>query len=124
MEFTKLAVGTAVVGAVVLGGVGVAVADAGVLAEPCAGDRVCLYKDNNYVGRFSVQKPLQGTFNMPTKYDNLMSSWRNLTNVDARWYHDRNGRGKCVTMKAGSSDNDINTVDDNELSSFNTMGRC
>ena len=122
MEFRKVAIGTAVVGAVVLGGIGVA--SAGVQAEACTPDRVCIYKDNNYIGRFGVREPLKPTYNVSSTFDNLMSSWRNLTNVDARWYHNRNGGGRCVTMLAGHSDNDINTIDDNELSSWNTQGRC
>lgn len=122
MEFTKLAVGVAAVGAVVLGGIGVA--SAGIQAEACTPDRVCIYKDNNYVGKLGTKAPLQGTTNVGAVADNEMSSWRNLTNVDARWFHNRDGGGDCVTMKAGTSDNDINTRDDNELSSWNTRGRC
>lgn len=122
MEFTKLAVGVAAAGAVVLGGIGVA--SAGIQAEPCTPDRVCIYKDNNYRGKLAEKAPLRGTSNVSTAQDNLMSSWRNLTNVDARWYHDFNGTGRCVTMLAGQSDNDISLRDDNKLSSWNTQGRC
>ncbi|TWP53728.1 hypothetical protein FKR81_02935 [Lentzea tibetensis] len=124
MKFTKLAVGTAVVGAVVLGGIGVASADIGIQAEACTPDRVCIYKDNNFIGRFGVREPLKPTYTVSSTFDNLMSSWRNLTNVDARWYHDGGGRGRCVTMNAGTSDNDISVRDDNKLSSWNTQGRC
>jgi hypothetical protein len=122
MEFAKLAIGVAAAGAVVLGGIGVA--SAGIQAEACTPDRVCIYKHNDFVGKLGTKAPLQGTTNVSAVADNEMSSWRNLTNVDARWYHNPNGGGRCVTMPAGSSDNDISFRDDDKLSSWNTQGRC
>ncbi|RKT54424.1 peptidase inhibitor family I36 protein [Saccharothrix australiensis] len=122
MKFGKLAAGVAVAGAVVLGGIGVA--SASVQAESCTPDRVCIYKHNNYGTKLEEKAPLKGTTNVSAVANDEMSSWRNLTNVDARWYHDAGGGGRCVTMRAGTSDDDINSRDDNKLSSWNTQGRC
>jgi hypothetical protein len=43
-----------------------------------------------------------------------MSSYENKSGTNARWYHDADGKGRCVTMLAYRSDNDINTWDDDE----------
>ncbi|MDT7790563.1 MAG: hypothetical protein QOF58_8982 [Pseudonocardiales bacterium] len=122
MEFTKLAVGVAAVGAVVLGGIGVA--SAAIQAEPCTPDRVCIYKNDHWTGKLGTKAPLQPTTNVGLVANDEMTSYRNLTNVDARWYWNANGGGNCRTMWAGTSDDKINPIDDNKLSSWNTQGRC
>ncbi|GAE75610.1 hypothetical protein JCM18918_1326 [Cutibacterium acnes JCM 18918] len=53
-----------------------------------------------------------------------MSSYENKSGTNARWYHDADGKGRCVTMLAYRSDNDINTWDDDELTSWATNGSC
>ena len=62
--------------------------------------------------------------NVSSKNNDIMSSYENKSGTNARWYHDADGKGRCVTMLAYRSDNDINTWDDDELTSWATNGSC
>ncbi len=52
-----------------------------------------------------------GIMNVSSKNNDIMSSYENESGTNARWYHDADGKGRCVTMLAYRSDNDINTWD-------------
>ena len=62
-----------------------------------------------------------GIMNVSSKNNDIMSSYENESDTNARWYHDADGKGRCVTMLAYRSDNDINTWDDDELTSWATI---
>lgn len=124
MNVRKLAVSAVITGAVITGGIGVAAADASTRAENCGANRVCLYLNADFTGKFAERAPGGPVVNVSATYDNQMSSWRNLTNTDAAWYEDANGRGRCVTMGARTSDSSIDWSQDDELSSWKTSGGC
>ena len=62
-----------------------------------------------------------GIMNVSSKNNDIMSSYENKSGTNARWYHDADGKGRCVTMLAYRSDNDINTWDDDELTSWSVI---
>lgn len=125
MKFTKMAIVGAVAGAIVTGGIGVAAAsDLSVQADACGANRVCIYKHNDFVTKMGERAPGNGTINVTAVANDEMSSWKNLTNTNASWFHDAGGEGRCVTMPQARSDNDINSYDDDELSSWRTSRGC
>ncbi|MBB5958622.1 hypothetical protein FHS29_005230 [Saccharothrix tamanrassetensis] len=124
MRFAKLAIAGAIAGAIITGGIGVASADVEVKADACGADRVCIYKHNNFYVKIGERAPFNGVANIALANNDEMSSWKNRTNVRAAWYHDQNGRGRCVGMASVSNDADINSLDDNKLSSWRTDRGC
>jgi hypothetical protein len=124
MKFGKLAIVGAITGAIITGGIGIASADVSVQADACGADRVCIYKHNNYYVKIGERAPFGGVVNIALANNDEMSSWKNLTNVRAAWYHDQNGVGRCVGMASAGHDNDINSYDDNKLSSWRTNRGC
>lgn len=90
----------------------------------CPAKQVCLYQDNNYSSLLGYRAAGYALMNVTAASNDKMSSWENKSASDARWYHDANGGGKCVNMLSGKSDNDINFLDDNTLSSWATNGHC
>ncbi|MCD1042086.1 hypothetical protein LI926_03600 [Cutibacterium acnes] len=83
-----------------------------------------MYEDNNFVGLMGYRRAGLGIMNVSSKNNDIMSSYENESDTNARWYHDADGKGRCVTMLAYRSDNDINTWDDDELTSWATNGSC
>ncbi|MDP8562351.1 hypothetical protein [Cutibacterium acnes] len=83
-----------------------------------------MYEDNNFVGLMGYRRAGLGIMNVSSKNNDIMSSYENKSGANARWYHDADGKGRCVTMLAYRSDNDINTWDDDELTSWATNGSC
>ncbi len=124
MRFAKLAIVGAVAGAIITAGIGVAAADVEVMSDACGNDRVCIYKHNNFVTKIGERAPFNGIANIAPAYNDEMSSWKNRTNVRAAWYHDADGRGRCVSMASVSNDNDISFRDDDKLSSWRTDRGC
>lgn len=90
----------------------------------CPSAQVCLYRDNDFLGLMGYRRAGLGIMNISSGNNDAMSSYENKSGTNARWYHDANGRGRCVNMLAHRSDNDINTWDDDELSSWATNGSC
>lgn len=90
----------------------------------CPASRVCIYSNNNYVGLLGYRTAGLGVMNVSSGANDKMSSYENKTGTNARWYHDANAKGSCVNMLAHKSDNDINIIDDNELTSWATNGAC
>ena len=41
-----------------------------------------------------------GIMNVSSKNNDIMSSYENKSGTNARWYHDADGKGRCVTMLA------------------------
>ncbi|WP_331855789.1 peptidase inhibitor family I36 protein [Acidipropionibacterium jensenii] len=108
--------------ALLLGGLAIPSAHAG--SSLCPASRVCIYSDNNYVGLLGYRKAGLGVMNVSGGANDRMSSYENKTSTNARWYHDASAKGRCVNMLAHKQDNDINTIDDNTLTSWATNGSC
>lgn len=90
----------------------------------CPSNQVCIYADNGFSGLLGYRRAGLGLMNVSKGSNDKMSSHENKTSTNARWYHDANGRGRCVNMLAHRSDDDINSWDDDELTSWATNGSC
>ncbi|HEV7826498.1 MAG TPA: hypothetical protein VGP02_16495, partial [Mycobacteriales bacterium] len=90
----------------------------------CAQEQVCIYDSNDWVGFLESRPPGLGIRNTWSWAEDSMDSWENRTGTDAAWYHDRNGKGRCVTLRHRSEDGNINVYDSDELSSWKTNGGC
>ena len=93
-------------------------------SSSCPSARVCLYADNNFSSLLGYRSAGGGRVNISSASDNQMDSWENKTATNARWYHDPNGGGKCVTMSHNSEDANINFLDSDTASSWATDGSC
>lgn len=121
MKFKKVA--TIVAGLTVVIPVSLA-SQANAGSNLCPSKQVCIYEDNNFVGLMGYRRAGLGIMNVSGKNNDIMSSYENKSGTNARWCHDADGKGRCVTMLAYRSDNDINTWDDDELTSWATNGSC
>jgi hypothetical protein len=101
----------------------------------CASGWVCLWEDADYAGqriRFTacdyngdgmcdwVDLPQWG-------FNDLMSSWKNRKNVDAKWAYDVGGGATTRCMQAGGQSNWVGATDNDQASSlkiFKTSTAC
>jgi putative ABC transport system ATP-binding protein len=67
----------------------------------CAVEQVCLYDGNNWVGFLESRPPGQRVLDTWPWAEDHMDSWENRTGKPAAWYHDRDGKGRCVNMAPG-----------------------
>jgi hypothetical protein len=85
---------------------------------PCSAGYTCLYERADYGGRRLQWRDRPQLLNLVNYgFDNEMSSWRNLNNVDARWYYNANGGGTSRCLNAGNSVTSVSS-DDNKASSL------
>lgn len=108
--------------AVGLGAGAVTAAQAG--HELCPKARVCVYVNRDFQGLMGFRGGGEGIRDITTPNNDQMSSWENLTRFNAAWYHNINGRGKCLDMPAGQELNFVGLEDNDAMSSWKTNGKC
>jgi hypothetical protein len=90
----------------------------------CSSNRVCLWGNNDYDWLLIQRSPGLGVAALSSGINNRMDSWANRTTTNARGYDGSSGTGDCQTFARGSSDNNVNTFNSDEVSSTATNGGC
>ena len=90
----------------------------------CPSAKVCVYANNDFGGLLGYRSGGLGLANVSSVNNDEMSSWENKSTSNARWYHDRDAGGKCVTLLSKREDNNINFLDNDTMSSWATNGAC
>ena len=99
-----------------------ATAEAG--SSLCPANMVCTYVDKNFSGLMGYRAGGGGLLNVTSLNDNKMSSWENRSSSNAAWYYGLNGTGKCLNMLAGYEFHYVQDVDNDQMSSWKTNGKC
>jgi hypothetical protein len=92
----------------------------------CPDGSTCIWKDNNYTGTKDSRAPGHTNITpVSPALDNQMSSWANRSNIhDSCGYDSHDGGGDSQEWGFASEDNDVSFLNDNEVSSWRTMGGC
>lgn len=91
----------------------------------CAVNYTCLWGNNDFLWYLAGKNQNQGYSNLTGEANDQMDSWANrsvLFNSCGREHS--NGAGDSQTWNKNSSDNDVNTFNSDEVSSYKTNGSC
>ena len=86
----------------------------------CAGARVCIYDDANWVALLGSRAAGGGNANVSTANNDRMTSWENKTKTNARWHID----GTCRNMAKSSELYYVTSTYNDKLTSWATNGAC
>ncbi|MEV4173702.1 peptidase inhibitor family I36 protein [Nonomuraea sp. NPDC049709] len=102
-------------------GPGMATAD----LNECDSGNLCMWGNNDYNWLIGERAGGGGTANLSGSGNNQMDSWANTSSTySGCMYADANGGGDKQTMGRVSRDNNVSSLNSDEVSSWKTNGSC
>ena len=92
--------------------------------DACNSGQVCLYEHKDFGAMLGWRAPNVKLMNVSGNANDKMSSWKNRTSVNARWYQNANGGGFCRTMESWHEKAYVGYWDNDKLTSWATDGGC
>ena len=88
-------------------------------AVVCTSNTLCLYEHINFGGNMlPVYAPTGGWVSVGSSFNDVMSSWINNLQYDARWSVDANGGGATYCMNSGSQNAQVISSRNDLLSAY------